>query len=148
MDLYLHFILVNTDYNQSIADDYNNGEESEDNVKHIWEDELKVAEPITDFKIIHSKPYVLKGYYPNDVLFEFEIPNVTLVECNTVKGEKIQFAVSKKLIKTLDKQEVEGKDETHITFYLKDDVSLQNPFEGLYIDTKDFPKELLKTTTE
>lgn len=143
MDLYLHFIMINFDYNQSIADDYNDGEESEDNVKHLWEDELKVVAPIADFKIAHNKPYVLAGYFPNDEKFEFEIPNVTTVEATAINGEVSRFAVSKKLIKSIDRKETEDKSETHLTFYLKDEYSLENPFEGLYIETKDFPKQLL-----
>jgi hypothetical protein len=59
MDLHLHFILVNSEFNQGLADDLYGGEESEDNIKYLWEDELKVSEPIQDFKIKNNTTYTL-----------------------------------------------------------------------------------------
>jgi hypothetical protein len=85
MDLHLHFILVNSEFNQGLAEDLYEGQESEDNIKHLWEDELKVSEPIQDFKIKNNSTYTLAGYYPNDEAFSFEIADVTLVNCTTVK---------------------------------------------------------------
>lgn len=142
MNLYLNFILLNSDYSQSIADDFHNGDESEDNVKHLWEDELKVSEPVKDFKIIHNQPYVLAGLYPDDTKFEFEIPRVTTVTYETESGERATFAVSKKLIKSLNKVVDEEANETHLTFYLDENIDMENPFTGVYIDKRDFPKAL------
>ena len=51
MELIVHFIQVNSQFNQTMADNIHGGEESEDNIKYLWEDELKVAEAVTDFKI-------------------------------------------------------------------------------------------------
>jgi hypothetical protein len=140
MQLHIHFIQLNSEFNQSIADDFNNGEESEDNIKNLWEDELKVKEPVMDFKIKHNLPFLLKGIYPDKNTFSFEIPNVSLVEYTTQSGEKTQLAVSKKLIKNTDKK-TEGN-ATHLYFYLCDDVPFQNPYVGVYIVNSDFPKEL------
>lgn len=103
MNLYIHFILVNSEFNQAIADDFHNGEESEDNIKYLWEDEIMVSEPVKTFKIKHNENYFLKGYFPNDKPFNFEIPDVSTVDCTSVNGTKTQFAVSKKLIKKTDK---------------------------------------------
>ena len=54
MELIVHFIQVNSQFNQTMADNIHGGEESEDNIKYLWEDELKVAEAVTDFKINKS----------------------------------------------------------------------------------------------
>src|ERR1019366_6936046 len=103
MNLHLHFILVNSEYNQGIADDLNEGQETEDNIKHLWEDELKVTEPVKEFKIKNNAAYTLAGYFPNDKEFSFEIPDTTIVDCTTENGKNMQFAVSKKLLKRTEK---------------------------------------------
>jgi len=140
MNLYLHFILVNSEFNQGLADDLYKGEETEDNIKHLWEDELKVSEPIDDFKVRNNAVYTLEGFFPDETKFSYEIPEVTICDCTTEKGQRMQFAVSKKLIKKTQKI-IEGND-THMYFYLRDTLPLENPMNGVYILKKDFPKEL------
>lgn len=142
MNLYLHFILVNSEFNQGLADDLNEGEETEDNIKYLWEDELKVAEPIKEFKIKNNATYTLAGFFPDDKEFSFDILDTTIVDCITESGKNMQFAVSKKLLKKTDKKVDEKMDETHLYFYLRDTFPLENPMDGVYILKQDFPKAL------
>jgi len=148
MNLYLHFILVNSEFSQGFADDLHNGEESEDNIKHLWEDELKVSEPLKEFKIKNNAIYTLAGYMPDDTPFSFEIWDTTIVNCITTKGDEMQFAVSKKLVKKTEVVKDEAKNETHLYFYLRDTHALENPMDGVYILKSDFPKELKKSKSE
>ncbi len=142
MNLYLHFILVNSEFNQGLADDLNEGEETEDNIKYLWEDELKVAEPIKEFKIKNNATYTLAGFFPDDKEFSFDILDTTIVDCITESGKNMQFAVSKKLLKKTDKKVDEKMDETHLYFYLRDTFPQENPMDGVYILKQDFPKAL------
>ena len=142
MNLYLHFILVNSDFNQGLANDLHEGEETEDNIKHLWEDEFKVSESVKDFKIRNNAIYTLAGYFPNGEEFSFEIWDMTIVDCVTANGKNMQFAVSKKLLKKTEKVVDNTKDETHLYFYLRDALPLENPMNGVYILKQDFPKEL------
>jgi len=144
MNLHLHFILVNSEYSQGFADDLHNGEESEDNIKHLWEDEFKVAEPIKEFKIKNNSVYRLAGYMPDGKEFGYEIWDMTVVNCITTKEDEMQFAVSKKLLKKTEKIVNEEKEETHLYFYLRDTHAMENPMNGVYIFKSDFPKELKK----
>ncbi|HEY0030859.1 MAG TPA: hypothetical protein VGC65_08895 [Bacteroidia bacterium] len=144
MNLHLHFILVNAEFSQGFADDLHEGQESEDNIKHLWEDELKVSEPVTEFKIKNNAIYTLAGYFPDDKPFSFEIWDMTIVECTTESGTPMQFAVSKKLLKKTEKIVNEELNETHLYFYLRDAVPMENPMDGVYIVKTDFPKELKK----
>ena len=144
MDLYLHFILVNSEFNQGIADDLYEGQETEDNIKHLWEDELKVSEPVKDFKIRNNASYILAGLFPNDEAFSFEIWDMTIVDCTTESGNLMQFAVSKKLLKKTEKVIDEKTNETHLYFYLRDAMPMENPMDGVFILKTDFPKELKK----
>jgi len=145
MDLYLHFILVNSEFNIGLANDLFNGEETEDNIKHLWEDELKVSEPVKDFKIKNNAIYKLAGYYPDNSEFSFDIWDMTIVECNTESGKQMQFAVSKKLLKNTEKVVDEKTGDTHLYFYLRDTTPMENPMTGVYIVRTDFPNELKKS---
>jgi hypothetical protein len=142
MDLYLHFILVNSEFNQGLADDLHEGQESEDNIKHLWEDELKVSEPVKEFKIRNNATYTLAGYFADDKPFSFDIWDMTIVDCKTENDQLMQFAVSKKLLKKTEKVVDEKANETHLYFYLRDTPKLENPMNGVYIIKSDFPKEL------
>jgi hypothetical protein len=144
MELYLHFILVNSEFNQGLAEDLHGGEETEDNIKHLWEDELKVSEAVKDFKIRNNAIYTLAGEFPDGEEFSFEVWDMTIVDVITVSGSSMQFAVSKKLLKKTDKKVDNAKEETHLYFYLRDTSPLENPIEGIYILKSDFPKELKK----
>lgn len=146
MNLHLHFILVNSDFNQGLADDFSEGQETEDNIKHLWEDELKVSEPVKDFKIRNNATYTLAGYYPNGEEFSFDIWDMTIVDCITTDGKQMQFAVSKKLLKKTEKIVDAKNEETHLYFYLRDALPLENPMNGIYILRTDFPKELKNKT--
>jgi hypothetical protein len=147
MELYLHFILVNSEFNQGLADDLYNGEESEDNIKYLWEDEFHVSDPVKEFKIRNNTGYTLAGEFPDKKSFSYEISEMTVVDCATEKGQLMQFAVSKKLLKKTEKVVNEKGDETHLYFYLRDTVPMENPMNGVYITKSDFPKELkLKKT--
>ena len=143
MDLYLHFILINSEFNQGIANDLHDGQESEDNIKHLWEDELKVSEPVKEFKIKNNASYTLAGYV-GEKAFSFEIADMTICECITEKEDKIQFAVSKKLLKKTERKVDNETGETHLYFYLRDTWEIENPMNGVYILKQDFPKELKK----
>ena len=142
MNLHLHFIQINSEFSQGFADDLHEGQESEDNIKNLWEDELKVSEPITEFKIKNNTSYTLAGYFPDNTEFNFEINDVTVIDCETEKGTKMQFAVSKKLLKKTDKVVDDKKNETHLYFY--DTHEIETPMNGVYIIKTDFPKELRK----
>jgi hypothetical protein len=141
---HVHFILVNSEFNMGVANDLHQGEETEDNIKHLWEDELAINEPVVEMKISHNQVYKLQGFFSNQQPFSFDIPEMTIIESKAKSGAITQFAVSKKLIKETEKIIEENKQETHFYFYLKDKLAHVNPMNGIYILKKDFPQELQK----
>jgi hypothetical protein len=148
MNLHLHFILVNSEFSQGFADDLHEGQESEDNIKYLWEDELKVSQPVKEFKIRNNSTYMLEGFLPDNSQFSYEIPDMSVCDCITESDERMLFAVSKKLIKKTEKRIIEENDETHMYFYLKDTLPLENPMNGVYILKTDFPKTLKKSKND
>lgn len=141
MKVTINIKLLNADFNQSIADDFYEGKESEDNIKFLWEDEFVVKENVTSFKIKNNAVYKIQGAFADNTTFSFDIPNVTIVECQTPEGPQ-QFVISKKLIKSTDKKENPKTGDITFSIILKDEIEYENPMDGVYIISSDFPKEL------
>lgn len=134
--------LVNSQFNQAYADKENEGEETEDNIKYLWEDEFEVQGNVTNFKVINNTTYLLNGLYPNDDEFSFEIPDMTILECTLDNGSTTLLPFSKKAISKTEKKETKKS----MTFYvhLKSIREVVNPMTGVYILKDDYPKELLE----
>lgn len=134
--------LVNSQFNQAYADKDNEGEETEDNIKYLWEDEFEVQGNVSNFKVINNTTYLLNGLYPNDDEFSFEIPDMTVLECTLDNGSVTLLPFSKKAISKTEKVDT----KKGMTFYvhLKSIREVVNPMTGVYILKDDYPKELLE----
>jgi len=133
--------LVNSQFNQAYADKENEGEETEDNIKYLWEDEFEVQGNVTNFKVVNNTSYLLNGLYPNDDEFSFEIPDMTVLECTLDNGSTTLLPFSKKAINKTEK--VETKQGMTFYVHLKSVREVLNPMTGVYIIKDDYPKELL-----
>lgn len=146
MTVTINVKLVNSKFNQAYADKENEGEETEDNIKYLWEDEFVVQGNVSNFKVINNTTYLLNGLYPNDDEFSFEIPDMTVLECAMTDGSKTLFPFSKKTISKTEKTETKNG----MTFYvhLKSIREIINPMTGVYILKDDYPKELLELQSD
>lgn len=141
MKLTINVKLVNSKFNQAYADKDNEGEETEDNIRFLWEDEFDVQGDVSDVKVINNTTYLLKGLFANDDEFCFEIPDMTVIECLMKNGSKTLIPFSKKAISKTSK--VESKQGFYFNVLLKSTKEIVNPMEGVYILKEDYPKELL-----
>jgi hypothetical protein len=141
MNVTLNIKLVNSEFNAAFANELYNGEESEDNIKYIWEDEFEVKGNVSSFKVKHNTSYILQGLRADDSQFSFEIPDMTVCECALSDGTTSRFAFSKKLIKSTEKIEDE-KGNIQFFVFLKETIEHINPMDGVYILKDDFPLEL------
>ena len=142
MKVTINVKLVNSKFNQAYADKENEGEETEDNIKYLWEDEFEVQGDVNTFKVINNTTYLLRGLYPNDDEFCFEIPDMTVLECVMKSGTTTLLPFSKKAISKTEK--VETKNGIHFYVYLKSVKEIVNPMEGAYILKEDYPSDLLE----
>jgi hypothetical protein len=133
--------LVNSKFNQAYADKDNEGEETEDNIKYLWEDEFDVKGNVKNFKVINNTTYQLKGFFENNKEFCFEIPDVTVLEFTMDDGSITLLPFSKKAISKTSK--VETKNGFYFNVNLKSVKEIVNPMDGVYIIKDDYPKELL-----
>lgn len=142
MKVTINVKLVNSKFNQAYADKENEGEETEDNIKYLWEDEFEVQGNVTNFKVINNTTYLLNGLYPNDDEFSFEIPDMTVLECTLDDGSMTLLPFSKKAISKTEK--TESKNAMTFFVHLKSIREIVNPMTGVYILKDDYPEELLK----
>jgi hypothetical protein len=142
MKVTINVKLVNSKFDQAYADKDNEGDETEDNIKYLWEDEFDVQGNVTNFKVNNNGNYLLKGLYPNDDEFCFEIPDMTILECTMDNGSQTLIPFSRKAINKTEKKETENG--IHFFMYLKSIKDIINPMQGVYILKDDYPKELLE----
>lgn len=142
MTVTINVKLVNSKFDQAYADRDNEGEETEDNIRYLWEDEFEVKGNVTNFKVINNTTYLLNGLYPNDDEFSFEIPDMTVLECTMNDGSVTLLPFSKKAISKTEK--VETKKGMTFNVFLKSTKEIVNPMTGVYILKDDYPAELLE----
>jgi hypothetical protein len=146
MKVTINVKLVNSKFNQAYADKENEGEETEDNIKYLWEDEFEVQGDVANLKVINNTIYLLKGLYPDNDEFCFEIPDMTVFECTMKDGSQTLIPFSKKAISKTEKTET--KEGIHFFVYLKSIKDIINPMQGVYIIKDDYPKELLEHVSD
>ena len=65
--------LVNSEFDHDIAIALYEGDESEENIKYLWEDEFEVLGDVESFKVKNNAIYTLEGIKTDDNKFSFEI---------------------------------------------------------------------------
>lgn len=136
-----HFYLLNDHFSIEHANENFNGEESELNRRHEWEDELEIKTEVSDVHVEENGTYLLQGELPDGDAFSNGIPSMRLF--NIANGEKVvaQLACSESIISSFD---IEKSEEAFVVkIYIKDDEPLANPVPGIYIAAQEFPKELI-----
>jgi hypothetical protein len=136
-----HFYLLNDHFSIEHANENFNGEESELNRRHEWEDELEIKTEVSDVHVEENGTYVLQGELPDGNSFSNSISKMRLF--NIANGEQVvaQLACSESILSSFD---IEKSHEAFVVkIYIKDDEPLANPVPGIYIAAQEFPKELI-----
>jgi hypothetical protein len=138
----IHVYLLNELFSQKIADESNQGEESADNKKYIWEDELVINNSVSKMEEIQNSVYELRGILPNGNEFSESVGAMRIVTLKSEDAPECQVGVSESI---LDRLEIKtDKNDTRLYFYIKDNEPLANPIPGIYIASKEFPKSLIQ----
>ncbi len=144
MKLTVNVKMINSKFNQAYADKENEGFETEDNIKYVWEDEFEVKENISNFKILNNAPFNLQYKIANNEK-SVEIPNLTILECNLANESQTHILFSSKLIAKTEK--VSTNNNIQFNVILKGSKDYVNPIEGYYFLKSDLPTELLNYLT-
>ena len=137
----IHTYLLNDLYSQELADSLNNGEQSPDNKKFDWEDEMNVSSSVKDVEELLDSSYFLAGSLGDGSNFSIEVPKMRLLKITSSDAQDLYVGASESII-----SEVRiNRNENHwkIEIYIKDLERLANPIPGIYIASKEFPKELV-----
>jgi hypothetical protein len=133
--------LINALYSQELADNKHGGKESADNRKYQWEDELRVKGKVTDIVEHRNISFPLQGQLEDGSQFSHEVKKMFLIQVSTNDSPDVFIGASESIV---DSFLIERGDEPVVRLYLKDDEPYANPIPGIYIASKEFPKELIR----
>ena len=137
----IHVYLINELYSQEFADEFHNGNPSEDNKEYDWEDELSISSDVVSTEELSNSVYKLEGENGNGDYFSVEVPNMRLVIITSNDAPVVFVGASESMVDTLSIEKL--SDEILVSIYLKDNEPHANPIPGIYIASKEFPKELI-----
>jgi len=137
----IHVYLINELYSQEFADEFHNGNPSEDNKEYDWEDELSISSDVVSTEELDNSVYKLEGENGNGDYFSVEVPNMRLVKIKSTNAPDVFVGASESIVDTMNIEKL--NDEILVSIYLKDNEPHANPIPGIYIASKEFPKELI-----
>jgi len=138
--LKLHFYQLNSDFSQEHADAHHQGEESENNIRYEWEDEFEISQNLKNVTLVRNGIFHLQGQYKNGEVFNEEVPNMLLIQLELTDGMIGELGASESLV--IDFKKEDFLEETHISIFLRDDAPFWNEMNGVFIASKDFPKNV------
>jgi hypothetical protein len=142
MNCKIHIYLLNDLYSQELADEQHEGNQSIDNIKYEWEDELSISSDVISITELTDVDYPLAGMNENNEPFQFDIPNMHLFEICSSDAPKVYVGASESIVSSAT---FEKTDVTYtIEIFLKDYEPMSNPTPGIFIAAKSFPKELIR----
>ena len=131
---------VNDLFSEELADSQYQGEESEDNLRYHWVDELEVKH-VKSIDVVDDGVYLIQGTQELTGDFSYPVSSMRIINVTLVQGGQAQFAISNQLIQSFEIQAT--REEMEASVELKDQEPFLNPITGVYIANHDFPKELL-----
>ena len=137
----IHTYLLNDLYSQELADSQHNGEQTPDNKKYDWEDEMNVSSRVNDVEELKDSSYFLAGSLGDGSDFSIEVPKMRLLKITSSDAQDLYVGASESIISEV--RIAKTVSQWNIEIYIKDLEPLANPIPGIYIASKEFPKELV-----
>jgi len=137
----IHVYLINELYSQEYADQHHDGNPSEDNKEFDWEDELSISSNVITVEELKDEVFKLQGINQNNDNFSVDVFNMRLAKITSDDAPEVFVGASESILDTMSIEKIEG--EFLISIYLKDNEPHANPIPGIYIASKEFPKELI-----
>lgn len=135
MSFEVRVLMHNPHFSQEHADAQHGGEESENNKKLDWEDEMVLNGIEEQPEIVQDEDFHLMGE-KNGEAFDYAISNMILFRFKIGEGQYFDLGASKELY--LKHQINDGS----LTIELEG-LPYANPRAGVYIASRDFPVDLI-----
>lgn len=140
MKVSIHFFQINSDFSSEHAEAHHNGEESENNLKHDWEDEFEITQNLEKVEVQRKETFYLQGQLADGKMFKEAVPDMFLIALTLTNGQVGYMGVSESMLVDFTK---EGTNNHPIyKIYIKDYEPCWNEMPGVFIASKDFPKNL------
>ena len=133
MKCYIQCFQLNELYSQEQADAQNEGKPSSDNIQ---------SSSVSDVKEVTNGEYVLQGTFADGNDFTFSVPKMRLFEITSSDAPNCYVGASESILHSVDLMKED--DGFKITIILKDLEPMANPSTGVYIASKEFPKDLTR----
>jgi len=137
----IHTYLLNDLYSQELADSQNNGEQTPDNKKYDWEDEMSISSRVKEVEELIDCSYFLAGSLGDGSNFSIEVPKMRLLKITSSDAPDLYVGASESIISEV--RIIRNENHWKIEIFIKDLEPMANPIPGIYIASKEFPKELV-----
>lgn len=133
--------LLNEHFSPEYAEAQHNGKESENNLRYEWEDEFAITSDVLSVTAIENASLPLQGEMPDGQIFSHEVSKMLLFEIASSDAPTTFVGASASIV---DSYEIDQSGEDmRLKIFLKDYEPMSNPIPGIYIASKEFPKELI-----
>jgi len=133
--------MLNEHFSQEHADAQHNGQPSENNRLYDWEDDLRITSDVQEV-IEHRKvSFPLQGTLPDGKAFNHDVTNMFLFEIKSADQPSTFVGCSESMLDSFEK--TEDGETVFLKIFINDYEAYANPIPGIYIASKEFPKELI-----
>jgi len=137
----IHVYLLNEHFSPEYAEAQHGGKDSENNRRYDWEDEFAITSKVTKVEVIENVSFPLRGQLPDGKEFSYDVPSMTLFRIQSDDAPDTYVGASRSIVDRYEQKDDDRGIRVHI--YLKDYEPMANPIPGIYIASKEFPKELV-----
>lgn len=137
MSYTIQVFLRNGSFSEEYAQEKYAGKDAPENIRHEWEDEFRLTEPVEVVEIVRDESYLLSGESGEGQPFAFEIQDVVQFLFHHVEGTTVLVFSEA----CLDEYKLDH-DAKRLVVYLNDQEVVENPIPGIYLVLSSFPKEL------
>lgn len=141
MNCTINVYMLNEHFSQEHADANFGGKPSANNRLYDWEDEMKITSPVSKVTEHRKVSFPLQGELPSGEPFHHEVKDMFLFEIQSEEQPSTFIGCSESILDSFE-QKQEGEN-IFLKIFIRDYEAYANPIPGIYIASKEFPKELI-----
>ena len=124
MKLKISFKIINSDFNQEYANEYNWGKESVNNMKYNWYETIIVNSDIDKIEINKNESLHYVDSSDKNKIIDFFLENQTILKCYKDNELFTQYFISTGLIEKTHEIYQQKTKTKYCYFYLKDNLDI------------------------
>lgn len=141
MNCTINVYMLNEHFSQEHADANFDGKPSANNRLYDWEDEMRITSSVSGVIEHRKASFPLQGELPSGAVFNHEVKNMFLFEVLSENQPSTFIGCSESILDSFE-QKQEGE-TISLKIFIRDYEAYANPIPGIYIASKEFPKELI-----